>query len=137
MWRDRALRLQAEIDNARKRQQRLTEARIAADRERLLRAFLDVADDLERALNASGADVESLREGVNLTQQTLTHLLKQEGVEPIQAKGEIFDPVWHEAVGTVPHQNAGAEPDTVVQVMEEGYRLAGRLLRPARVIVAI
>ena len=137
MWRDRALRLQAEIDNSRKRQQRLAEARITADRERLLRAFLNVADDLERALTASDADVESLQQGVNLTQQALTHLLKQEGVEPIRAEGEIFDPTWHEAVGTVPHQNAGAKPDTVVQVMEKGYRLAGRLLRPARVIVAI
>jgi len=137
MWRDRALRLQAEIDNARKRQQRLAEARIAADRERLLRAFLGVADDLERALNASGADVESLREGVNLTQQALTQLLKQEGVEPILAEGKVFDPTWHEAVGTVPHQNTGVEPDTVVQVMEKGYRLADRLLRPARVVVAI
>ena len=136
VWRDRALRLQAEMENFRKRQQRLTEERIAADRERLLRAFLRVADDLERALNADGTDAESLRQGVDLTYRSLMQLLNQEGVEPIQAEGKPFDPAWHEAVGTVSHEDAGAEPDTVVEVMQPGYRLGDRLLRPARVIVA-
>jgi molecular chaperone GrpE len=136
VWRDRALRLQAEIENFRKRQQRLSEERIAADRERLLRAFLGVADDLERALNADGVDADSLRQGVDLTYQAMMRLLDQEGAEPIQAEGQPFDPSWHEAVGTLPHQDAGVEPDTVVKVMQEGYRLGDRLLRPARVIVA-
>jgi molecular chaperone GrpE len=136
LWRDRALRLQAEIENFRKRQQRLAEARILADRERLLRAFLRVADDLERALNADGADADDLRQGVDLTYRSLMRLLDQEGAEPIEAAGQPFDPAWHEAVGTVPHVRAGAEPDTVVKVVEAGYRLGDRLLRPARVIVA-
>jgi len=136
MWRDRALRLQAEIENFRKRQQRLAEERIIADRERLLRAFLHVTDDLERALDADGADAESLQQGVGLTYQTMVRLLDREGVESIQAQGQPFDPAWHEAVGTVPHQSAGAEPDAVVEVVQPGYRLGDRLLRPARVIVA-
>jgi molecular chaperone GrpE len=136
MWRDRALRLQAEIENFRKRQQRLAEERILADRERLLRAFLRVADDLERVLNADGADAGDLRQGVDLTYRSLMQLLDQEGAEPIEAVGQPFDPAWHEAVGTVPHVRAGAEPDTVVKVVEAGYRLGDRLLRPARVIVA-
>ena len=136
VWRDRALRLQAEIENFRKRQQRLSEERIAADRERLLRAFLGVADDLERALNADGVDADSLRQGVDLTYQAMMRLLDQEGAEPIQAEGQPFDPSWHEAVGTLPHQDAGVEPDTVIKVMQAGYRLGDRLLRPARVIVA-
>jgi molecular chaperone GrpE len=136
MWRDRALRLQAEIENFRKRQQRLAEERILADRERLLRAFLRVADDLERVLNADGADAGDLRQGVDLTYRSLMQLLDQEGAEPIEAVGQPFDPAWHEAVGTVPHVHAGAEPDTVVKVVEAGYRLGDRLLRPARVIVA-
>jgi molecular chaperone GrpE len=134
-WRDRALRLQAEMKNYRKRQQRLAEERIAEERERLLRAFLPVADDLERALNANKAGLESLRQGVELTRQTLMQILDQEGAQPIQAIGQPFDPAWHEAVGTVPHQKVEIEPGMVAVVVREGYRLGDRLLRPARVIV--
>jgi molecular chaperone GrpE len=135
-WRDRALRLQAEIDNFRKRQRRLTEERIRADRERLLRGFLSVSDDLERALEADSNDAASLREGVALTHQGLMQLMDREGVEPIDALGRPFDPTLHEGVATVPHQRAGVEPNTVVKVVETGYRYGDRLLRPARVIVA-
>jgi len=135
-WRDRALRLQAEIENFRKRQQRLAEERILADRERVLRSFLRVADDLERALNADGVDGDSLRQGVDLTHQALMRILDQEGAEPIEALGQPFDPAWHEAIGTVPNGHAGVKPDTVVEVVEAGYRMGDRLLRPARVIVA-
>jgi len=137
MWRDRAQRLQAEMENFRKRQQRLADERIAADHERLLRSFLHVADNLERALNADGTDAESLRRGIDLTYQSLMRIMGQEGAEPVQAEWQPFDPAWHEAVGTVPRQHAGAEPDTVVKVMQQGYRLGDRLLRPACVIVAI
>jgi molecular chaperone GrpE len=136
VWRDRALRLQAEMENFRKRQERLTQERIAADRERLLRAFLQVADDLERILSADQADAESLRQGVSLTYRTLKQIMDQEGVEPIQAEGAPFDPAQHEAVSGVPHHKAGVMPETVVQVMQQGYRLGDRLLRPARVVVA-
>ena len=136
MWRDRALRLEVEMDNFRKRQRRLADSRVAADREQLLRTFLTIADDLSRALSADGADVESLRQGVELTYQSLMQLLDQEGVEPIQAEGASFDPAWHEAVGVVSHQEAGIEPEMVVEVVQPGYRLGEQLLRPARVIVA-
>jgi molecular chaperone GrpE len=135
-WRDRALRLQAEIENFRKRQQRLAEERVQASRERLLRSFLLIGDDLERALNMEGSDNESLRAGVGVTYRSLRQLLKQEGVEHIEARGETFDPMWHEAVATVPHQQAGVDRDVIVEVAQQGYRLAGRLLRPARVVVA-
>lgn len=135
-WRDRALRLQAEMDNFRKRQQRLADERVTSDRERLLRAFLGVADDLDRALRADGTDFESLRQGVDLTHQSLVRVLNQEGAEPIEAVHQTFDPQWHEAVASVPHTEAGVEPDTVVEVVQVGYRLGDRLLRPSRVIVA-
>lgn len=135
-WRDRALRLEAEMDNFRKRLQRLADERIASDRERLLRSFLAVADNLARALAADGADLESLRAGVNLTYHDIIRLLDREGAEPVPAQGARFDPTWHEAVGTVPHHTAGVEPDTVVEVVQTGYRIGERLLRPARVIVA-
>jgi molecular chaperone GrpE len=135
-WRDRALRLQAEMDNFRKRQHRLADERVTADRERLLRAFLGVADDLDRALRADGTDVESLHQGVDLTHQSLVRVLNQEGAEPIEAMHQTFDPQIHEAVASVPHTAAGVEPDTVVEVIQVGYLLGDRLLRPARVIVA-
>ncbi len=136
MWRDRAQRLQAEMENFRKRQQRLADERITADRERLLRAFLGVSDNLERALSAGEADAESLQRGVGLTHQAMARLLEQEGAELVRAQGQPFDPTWHEAVSTIPHQQAETEPDTVVEVLQAGYRIGERLLRPARVVVA-
>ena len=136
VWRDRALRLQAEIENFRKRQRRLAEQQIATEREHLLRVFVRVADDLERALDAR-TDIEGLRQGVQATYRNLMRLLNQEGVESIPAKGAWFDPALHEAVSTVSHLDAGVEPQRVVEVTERGYRIGDRLLRPARVIVAV
>jgi len=136
VWRDRALRLQAEIENFRKRQRRLAEQQIATEREQLLRAFARVADDLERALDAQ-TGIEGLRQGVQVTYRNLTRLLNQEGVESIPAKGAWFDPALHEAVSTVSHLDAGVEPQRVVEVTERGYQIGDRLLRPARVIVAV
>ena len=138
-WRDRAQRLQAEIENFRKRQQRLTQERIRDDRERLLRAFLSVSDDLERALDTDGNDgigAERLREGVELTHHSFIQLLEREGVEPIDALGQPFDPVLHDGIATVPHEQTGLDPNTVAKVVATGYRIGDRLLRPARVIVA-
>ena len=136
MWRDRALRLQAEIENFRKRQRRLAEQQIATEREQLLRAFARVADDLERALDAQ-TGIEGLRQGVQVTYRNLMRLLSQEGVESIPAEGAQFDPALHEAVSTASHLDAGVEPQQVVKVTERGYRIGDRLLRPARVIVAV
>ncbi|NLE45908.1 MAG: nucleotide exchange factor GrpE [Chloroflexi bacterium] len=137
MWRDRALRLQAEMENFRKRQQRLAEEQIRQEREGLLSEFLGASDNLELALTAEGADLESLRKGVSVTHQAMKRLLSNAGVEKIDARGQRFDPQWHEAVGTVPHQSAGVPPETVVNVLKQGYQLNGRLLRPAQVVVAI
>ncbi len=72
-----------------------------------------------------------------LTYQNLLRLLEREGVERIEAEGRSFDPLWHEAVGTVSTETVAVEPNTVVSVMEEGYRLDGRVLRPARVVIAV
>ncbi len=135
-WRDRALRLQAEMENFRKRQQRLANDRVEADRERLLRSFLHVADNLERALDAKETGSNGLRQGVEMTHQALMQLLEREGVDRIEAQGQLFDPTWHEAISTVLHQEIGTEPDTVVNVTQAGYRIGQRLLRPARVVVA-
>jgi molecular chaperone GrpE len=135
-WRDRALRLQAEMENFRKRQRRLAEDRVTADRERLLQAFLTVSDDLGRALTVDSADVETLVSGVSITHNSLMHILDQEGVEMIHAEGEVFDPNLHEAVATVSSQEADVEPETIVEIVQQGYTLGDKLLRPARVVVA-
>lgn len=136
-WRDLALRLQAEMDNYRKRQQRLAQEEIEAERLRLLRSFLPIVDNLERALAAPAGDAPGLRQGVELTHRELLKRLQQEGVERIQALNRRFDPNWHEAVSAIPHDGRGSAPGTVVEVLEPGYRVGDRLLRPARVIVAI
>ena len=136
-WRDRALRLQAEMDNYRKRQQRMAEDKIEAERQRLLRSFLPIVDDLERALAAPSGDGRALRDGVQLTHRAAMQLLQREGVEPIREQGRPFDPHWHEAVATVDHARVGVEPDTIVDVLQPGYRQQDQLLRPARVVVAV
>jgi molecular chaperone GrpE len=136
-WRDRALRLQAEMENFRRRQKRWAQDQIEAERERLLTAFLRVVDDLERALAAPSGHQAALQQGIELTHRAMSHLLQQEGVAPIEAANHPFDPQWHEAVATVRHERAGSEANTVVEVIEPGYRLGDRLLRPAKVIVAV
>jgi molecular chaperone GrpE len=134
-WRDRALRLQAEMENFRKRQRRLAEEHIAEERERLLRPFLRVADDLERGLNAPDIDVQELKRGVELTHQGLMRALEKQGITVIEAEGKVFDTQWHEAVGVVPHENVDLPSDTVVKVVQKGYQIDDLVLRPARVIV--
>jgi molecular chaperone GrpE len=136
-WQERALRLQAEMENFRRRQRRLAEDQIEAEHIRLLQAFVRVVDDLERALAAPSRDSQGLREGVLLTHRAAMNLLKAEGVERMYPEGQPFDPNWHEAIHSVNHRQANAAPDTVVQVVEPGYRMDGRLLRPSKVIVAV
>jgi len=114
---------------ARERADRRAAAEIRLQRQRLLRHLLVVADNLERAL-AHAEESESLREGVQLTLRALTRQLAQEGVTPIEALGQPFDPRLHEAVA-----GDGSPGDTVVEVLETGYTLSGGLLRPARVVV--
>ena len=136
-WRDRALRLQAEMDNYRKRQQRLAQDSIDAERQRLLRDFLLLVDNLERALTAQPGDGHGLRAGIQLTHQAALQLLRREGIEPVGNQGQPFDPHWHEAVATVDHVRAGLATHTIAKVVEPGYRQGDQLLRPAKVVVAI
>ncbi len=135
-WRDRALRLQAEMENFRKRQQRLAQDQIEAERQRLIGGFLRIVDDLERAIESEG-DGQGLREGVRLTHRAASQLLTREGVERLEAKNQPFDPTWQEAVSTVDHRQAGVAPHVAVRTLAPGYRLGEQLLRPARVVVAV
>lgn len=132
-YKDLWLRAEAEVENRRKWAERRMQDRVAAERERLLRAFLTVADNLERALESKAVD-DSLRNGVALTHRELLHVLSGEGVSPIkEVVGQPFDPLYHEAVATVP---SPGEEGKIMQQTQKGYLLDGRPLRPARVIVA-
>ncbi len=129
--REQYLRALAEKENARKRLERLYEERFAEARRDLLRQIIAVSDNLERALVHQEAR-EGLVEGVRLTFRQLQDLLRSQGVEPIRALGQPFNPAEHEAVALV----EGAEPPgTVVGEELRGYRQGDRLLRPAQVRV--
>ena len=129
------LRASAELDNVRKRAQRDIEAANRYGLEKFAAELLPVRDSLELAVQNSGrADARSLREGQEATLQLLARALEKLGVTVIDPLGEPFDPARHEAMMAQPSNTA--EPNSVLQVVQPGYELNGRLLRPARVIVA-
>ncbi len=130
------LRAVADLDNVRKRAQREVEAANRYGLERFVAELLPVKDSLDLAAsNAERADAASLRAGQAATLQLLERALQKLGVRPVEpAAGERFDPERHEAVMTQEAQDA--EPGSVLQVVQPGYELNGRLLRPARVVVA-
>jgi molecular chaperone GrpE len=131
---DLARRSQADFENYRKRAAR--EAAAAGERARggLVRELLPVVDNLERALGSAGDEGGHLAEGVALVHSELIAVLERHGVEQFDPSGEQFDPSWHEALSTRPEE--GAAPGVVLDVVEKGYRSAGSVLRPARVVVS-
>jgi molecular chaperone GrpE len=127
-------RVQADFENYRKRAARDQERLVAHAHERLVRELLPVLDDLERALEAAERHEEAtLVEGVTLVQKALRQALAREGLAEIPTEG-AFDPHVHEALLTQP--SADAEPGSVLEVVQRGYRLGDKVVRPARVIVA-
>src|SRR6185312_4672930 len=129
------LRAVAELDNFRKRAQRDIEAASRYGLEKFLADLLPVQDSLELAVqNAGKADARSLAQGQEATLKLLAKALEKVGIVPIDPLGERFDPTRHEAM--LVRESDTAEPDSVLQVVQPGYELNGRLLRPARVIVA-
>jgi molecular chaperone GrpE len=137
-FQERHLRLQAEFENYRKRQQRDREALNRQAKERVLGELPGIVDNLERALQhagAAGAAPETLAQGVDLVCKQLQEVLTRFGAEPIIALGATFDPHLHEAMSRV--VTAGDPPDgTVVEEFRRGYLLDGKVLRPALVAVA-
>lgn len=135
---DRWLRAMAELDNLRKRTRReVADARRFAQAD-TLRGFLDVLDNLERALQstAPAADTgapDPFRDGIELIRQRFRAVVQDLGVTPIEALGLHLDPLVHEAVGRIPRE--GAESGTIIEVAQAGYRLGELVLRPARVII--
>ena len=130
---DTLQRLQADFENYRKRAQRDQEALVTRAGERIVKELLPVLDDLERALEAAEQHEEAkLEEGVKLVHRQLAQLLEKEGLAAVETDGK-FDPHVHEALLTQPSES---EEGSVVEVLQKGYRLGDRVLRPARVVVA-
>jgi molecular chaperone GrpE len=126
-------RLAADFDNYRKRVARDQENLVARAHERLVKELLPVLDDLERALVAAEDHEEAkLEEGVRLVHRELVSALSREGLVEIETDGR-FDPHVHEALLTQPSE---AEEGAVIEVLQKGYRLGDRVLRPARVVVS-
>ena len=127
-------RLVAEFENYRKRVARDQERLAAHAHERLIRELLPILDDLERALEAAERHEEAtLVDGVKLVEQSLRKALVKEGLAEIEALGP-FDPHVHEALLT--RSDEGAEAGSVLEVVQRGYRLGDKVVRPARVIVS-
>lgn len=133
---ERYLRAAAELDNVRKRAERDVENVRKFALERFATELLAVKDSLELGLAAGEetADVQGLIEGTRTTLRQLAGVLERFGVAEVNPEGEPFDPELHEAMTTQP--SADVEPGTVLTVYQKGYTLNGRLLRPARVVVA-
>lgn len=131
------LRAAAELDNVRKRAQRDIEVANRYGLEKFAAELLPVRDSLELAVQSADShevDARSLKQGQEATLKLLAKALERLGLTPISPLGEPFDPTRHEAM--LAQESTGAKPNTVLQVVQTGYELNGRVVRPARVIVA-
>jgi molecular chaperone GrpE len=130
---DRLLRLAADFENYKKRVARERDEYVTFANERLIKELLPVLDDLERALQAATQHEEAqLEEGVELVHRSLASLLARNGVKEISTEGK-FDPHVHEALLSQP---SDAEQGSVIDVVQKGYTIGDRVVRPARVIVS-
>jgi molecular chaperone GrpE len=127
---DSLMRLKAEFDNSRKRQERERERTLLSASERLVTELLPVVDNLDRALEAEG----DVREGVRATRDQFVDVLEREGLLPVASDGQPFDPNVHEAVMGQPSDEH--EEGTILQTFQRGYVLNGKPIRPAKVVVA-
>jgi molecular chaperone GrpE len=132
------LRLQAEFENFRRRTLKEKQESFKFGHQNLVKDLLSAVDNLERALEHgaqnAGAEVRGILDGVELVHREVLAALAKHGVTEIEAEGKVFDPADHEAMGQVP--NIEVPPNTVLQVLQKGYMIHDRMLRPARVIVS-
>ena len=132
---DKFIRAAAELENFRKRAGREVENARRYGLERFAQALLPIRDSLEAGLaSAEQADVEALLDGEKAMLRLLDSAFEQAGIEELDPQGEPFDPAKHEAMTLAPSETV--EPNTVLTVVQKGYAIHDRLLRPARVIVA-
>jgi len=136
--RDKYVRLLADFDNFRRRAHKDRQDVIEYGHENLVKDLLSTVDNLDRAIEHAhqndGGDLASLLQGVELVQREFYAVFAQHEVHVIDAEGSEFDPSLHEAMAQV--QDDSVAPNTVIEVLQKGYQLRDRLLRPARVVVA-
>jgi molecular chaperone GrpE len=133
---DSYLRLLAEFDNYRKRQEKILNELVEQERNNIVGRLLDISDDFERVTDANkdSCDPKVLAEGIQLIANKIADLLKLEGLTVEDPTGCTFDPLYHDAICTVPVDNPETN-DTVVQTLSKLYKRGARLVRPAKVMV--
>ncbi len=134
---DQMMRLRAEIDNNRKRAERDLENAHKYALKSFIENLLPIIDSMEmgqQAATAGNASLDSIREGMDMTMNMFVQVLEKHGLEQIDPMGAAFDPEQHQAISML--ENTEAEPNTVVEVMQKGFALNERLVRPAMVVVA-
>jgi len=133
---DKMLRLQADVDNIKKRLERDKEAFIKFSNEQIIRELIPFVDDFKRAFEAADntKDFNVLHKGVEMILKHLLELLKSKGVREIEAEGKPFDPAYHEAMLQV--ETDEYPEDTIIEELEKGYLLNSKVLRTAKVKVS-
>ncbi|MDR1522297.1 MAG: nucleotide exchange factor GrpE [Streptococcaceae bacterium] len=136
-WEDKFIRAHAEMQNIQRRSKEECENLIRFRSQDLAKKILPALDNLERALaiEVAGEAYESLKKGILMVQESLLQALKEEGVEEIESLGVKFDPTLHMAVQSVKATDEHPR-DTIVKILQKGYRLQERVLRPTMVVVA-
>ena len=135
---DRLLRMQADFDNIRKRQEKEKQDFVKFANEGIILELLSILDDLERSVNLAEAKHEDLQAFLKGVEMILAHfydLLKEYGVRPIEAEGKIFDPHFHEVL--MQTENKDVPEHTIVEELQKGYLLNDRIIRTAKVKVSI
>ena len=133
---DQLLRAKAEVQNVRRiAAQEVTRARLYGV-ESLAKEFLSVGDNIERAIASceEDQDMSSIKEGLELTMKAYESSLKASGIEPIECEGQSFDPEKHEALSVI--EDSSLEPNSIIEVIQKGYSILDRTLRPSKVIVS-
>ena len=135
---DHFLRLQAEFENFRRRSLKEKQESLRFGHQNLVKDLLSAVDNLERAMEHgaqnAGAEVRGVLDGIALVHREILSTFEKHGVSQIDAAGQDFDPAVHEAIGQIP--SAEVPPNTVVQVLQKGYVIHDRMVRPSRVLVS-
>ena len=135
-WKERYLRQLADLENTKKRLARSSAQEVDAQKETLLRDILPVADGLDLALLHSSPDDDSrnILQGIEMNRSLLGKIFSKYDVEEMEALGQPFDPSLHESIGVVRCPSVAS--NTIVRVEQKGYLISGKLLRPAKVLIA-
>jgi molecular chaperone GrpE len=135
---DHFLRLQAEFENFRRRSLKEKQESLRFGHQNLVKDLLSAVDNLERAMEHgaqnAGAEVRGVLDGIALVHREILSAFEKHGVSQLDAAGQIFDPAVHEAIGQIPNSEVPA--NTVVQVLQKGYVIHDRMVRPSRVLVS-